>query len=247
MSVVVERQPEPATIPARILVVAGSNLLAEALSSALESYGFASRHIVPRKSEIERGIEWQPNLVLIDALSFDFASGTELTGYLCEAGLRVCVIDALGDSDRLNVWTGVGASALIDSSERFDELFLTVSRLLRITPIRDSSQGSSSARAVARSIEARRQDPRLQPFADLTEREQIVLAELMEGRCAEEIARAAFVSISTVRSQIKAILQKLGVNSQLAAVAFARRADWSLEWAPRYSAKPSTSRPKRAC
>jgi len=62
---------------------------------------------------------------------------------------------------------------------------------------------------------------------DLTEREQSVLAELMEGHCAEEIAKAAFVSISTVRSQIKAILQKLGVNSQLAAVALTRRAGWS--------------------
>ncbi len=41
----------------------------------------------------------------------------------------------------------------------------------------------------------------------------------MEGNCAEDIAKAAFVSISTVRSQIKAISQKLGVNSQLAAVA----------------------------
>jgi DNA-binding CsgD family transcriptional regulator len=34
------------------------------------------------------------------------------------------------------------------------------------------------------------------------------------------------VSISTVRSQIKSILQKLGVNSQLAAVAMARQAGW---------------------
>jgi DNA-binding CsgD family transcriptional regulator len=55
------------------------------------------------------------------------------------------------------------------------------------------------------------------------------LGELMEGHCAEEIANAAFVSISTVRSQIKAILHKLGVNSQLAAVALARRNGWSLD------------------
>ena len=64
------------------------------------------------------------------------------------------------------------------------------------------------------------------PFADLTD-VSVVLAELVEGHCAEEIAQAEFVSISTVRSQIKAILQKLGVSSQLAAVALARRADWS--------------------
>ena len=73
---------------------------------------------------------------------------------------------------------------------------------------------------------------RLDLFATLTEREQVVLAELIEGHCAEDIAKGAFVSISTVRSQIKAILQKLGVNSQLAAVAMARRAGWSLDNPP---------------
>ncbi len=242
-----QRFPEPVRIPARILVVAGSNLLAEALANALETYGFSSRHIVPREPEIGRGIEWRPNLVLIDALSLDLASGTELTSQLCQAGLRVCVIDALSDGDRFNVWTGVGASALIDKSERFDELFLTVNRLLRTTPMRKSENGLSASRASTRSAEARRQDPVLQPFAVLTEREQTVLGELMEGHSAEEIARSAYVSISTVRSQIKAILQKLGVNSQLAAVALARRADWSLDWAPKHSPKSSTARPNRAC
>jgi DNA-binding NarL/FixJ family response regulator len=72
-------------------------------------------------------------------------------------------------------------------------------------------------------------DSPLEPFAVLTEREQFVLAELIEGHCAEEIASDAVVSISTVRSHIKSILQKLGVSSQLAAVALARRAGWSFE------------------
>ena len=88
-------------------------------------------------------------------------------------------------------------------------------------------------------------DSALEFFAVLTEREKFVLAELMEGHGAEQIAKAAVVSISTVRSQIKAILQKLGVNSQLAAVAMARRAGWSPESAPRRSSAPSSSRRSR--
>ena len=86
----------------------------------------------------------------------------------------------------------------------------------------------------------RPQDTRLPHFGDLTERERFVLAELMEGHCAEEIAHAAFVSVSTVRSQIKAILQKLGVSSQLAAVALARRAGWSLDSPAENSPSSST-------
>ena len=53
-----------------------------------------------------------------------------------------------------------------------------------------------------------------------------VLAYLMEGVPAEEIAERTFVAVATVRSHIRAVLTKLNVNSQLAAVAAARRAGW---------------------
>jgi len=73
-----------------------------------------------------------------------------------------------------------------------------------------------------------RQEPnRLALFSILTPREKTVLAELMEGRDAENIARRSWVAVSTVRSQVKSILQKLGINSPLAAAAFARAAEWS--------------------
>ena len=47
------------------------------------------------------------------------------------------------------------------------------------------------------------------------------------GCPAEEIAEAQFVAVTTVRSQVRGILQKLGVRSQLAAVATANRAGWT--------------------
>ncbi len=48
----------------------------------------------------------------------------------------------------------------------------------------------------------------------------------MDGMSAEEIAEADFVALTTIRSQIRAVLHKLGVCSQLAAVAKANRAGW---------------------
>lgn len=41
-----------------------------------------------------------------------------------------------------------------------------------------------------------------------------------------EIASDAVVSVATVRSQVRGVLTKLGVSSQLQAVARARRAGW---------------------
>jgi len=118
-------------------------------------------------------------------------------------------------------------SALIDRNEPFDQLFRTMNRLLQSGSLPQTARRTSGSLASMRATD-RQQGPRLHLFDFLTEREQVVLAELMEGHCAKEIANAALVSISTVRSQIKAIHYKLGVNSQLAAVAMARRAGWSL-------------------
>jgi DNA-binding NarL/FixJ family response regulator len=226
MTNVIESRPEPSELPARILV-AGSDLLAGALASALRTYGFATRIVLPREPEIAHGINWKPNLVLVDVRSMDVTSGFAFVCELGRSNLRFCVIDSANDGEKDNLWRVAGASALIDRSEPFDELFRTITRLLQTGPTAVIPPRSS--RPLALAPLGPPSDFRLQPFAVLTEREQVVLAELIEGHCAEEIAKAACVSISTVRSQIKAILQKLGVNSQLAAVAQARRAGWSLE------------------
>jgi DNA-binding NarL/FixJ family response regulator len=69
-----------------------------------------------------------------------------------------------------------------------------------------------------RSHAARRSDvaARLQT---LTEREGAILDQLHQGLPVRNIAERSEVTESTVRSQVKAILRKLDVNSQMAAVA----------------------------
>jgi DNA-binding NarL/FixJ family response regulator len=67
------------------------------------------------------------------------------------------------------------------------------------------------------------------PLGSLTAKEGEVLRALMAGTPAPEVARELNVSVSTVRNHIRAILGKLGVRSQLAAVAAAYRAGWSRE------------------
>jgi two-component system nitrate/nitrite response regulator NarL len=64
-------------------------------------------------------------------------------------------------------------------------------------------------------------------FDRLTRREQEVLSALMRGAKARDICVQSYVSMPTVRSQIRSILMKLGVTSQLAAVALAYQSGWS--------------------
>jgi DNA-binding NarL/FixJ family response regulator len=65
-----------------------------------------------------------------------------------------------------------------------------------------------------------------QRLEDLTPREREVLGQLMGGRQVREIARLNVVSEATVRTQVKSILAKLEVSSQLAAVGLAHEAGW---------------------
>ena len=60
----------------------------------------------------------------------------------------------------------------------------------------------------------------------LTTREREVLAHLMLGRTVREIAARSVVSEATVRTQVKSILAKLEVTSQLAAVGLAHHVGW---------------------
>ena len=130
MTTAVQPRPEASGIPARILV-AGSDLLADALASALETYGFATMSIVASAPGIEGGIDWRPDLVLLDARSLDIPAGSALIDGFRQAGLQVCVIDAADNGDRSNAWLRAGTSALIDKSDPFDQLFRTITALLR--------------------------------------------------------------------------------------------------------------------
>lgn len=68
--------------------------------------------------------------------------------------------------------------------------------------------------------------PRLfQSLTGLTASERRVLFYLTEGWSAQDIADELVVSLTTVRSHIRSILRKLGVKSQLAAVAIANSRD----------------------
>src|SRR5207248_6808667 len=65
------------------------------------------------------------------------------------------------------------------------------------------------------------------PFGRLTVRERGVLQRMMDGKTAGEIAAESFVSVATIRSQIRGVLRKLGVHNQLAAVALAQKTGWT--------------------
>ncbi|QHG82337.1 helix-turn-helix transcriptional regulator [Rhodococcus rhodochrous] len=64
--------------------------------------------------------------------------------------------------------------------------------------------------------------PKSKPVVRLTPRERAVLDGLIAGRSARTIAKAEFVSVNTVKTQLRSLYRKLGVNSGKDAVIAAR-------------------------
>jgi DNA-binding NarL/FixJ family response regulator len=57
----------------------------------------------------------------------------------------------------------------------------------------------------------------------LTEREREVLREIAIGRTDKEVARSLAIALSTVKTHVRSILDKLGVDSRTQAVVYVLR------------------------
>lgn len=210
----------------RVLIVDDHELLAESLRITLTADGYDV--VVP---PVEPGEVYQaaastpPDVVLLDLdLGEVGGDGAALVEGLAVGGARVVVVSGTLDRLRLAACLESGACGYVSKAAPLDEL---------LGAIRTAAEGGNvmpEARrqdllAELRQARARRR-AEIAPFEDLTGRERFILAQVMDGRSAAEIATGAYVTEATVRTQIRAVLNKLGVRSQLAAVAAARRAGW---------------------
>ena len=167
--------------------------------------------------------ETRADIVVLD-LFLTGVESTALIAPLTRRGTPVLVLTACDDPRQLGDCLEAGAVATLSKSDGLDHLLDAVGLTLAGSAVMRPSQREALIRsaAVARGMEAERASV----IGRLTARERLVLQHLAAGRSAEEIARSEFVSLTTVRTHIRAVLSKLGVKSQLGAVAIAHRAGW---------------------
>jgi two-component system nitrate/nitrite response regulator NarL len=212
-----------------LLIVEDHALLAESLALALRLRGFEDVEIADSEhldaeavlSCVERS---KPEVVLLDLFLGEAGVAVPLIEPMTKQGALVLILTASDDRVMLARCLEAGAGGVFDKAQPFEDL---------MTWVTDAALGHSTIRPAVREelmaeLAGHRRDSEmlLSSFARLSEREAVVLAAIVKGQTADEIAAAQFIAVSTVRSHIRAVLEKLGVNSQLAAVALARRAGW---------------------
>jgi len=151
--------------------------------------------------------------------------GTQLVAAFRHGGARVIVVTGVTDPQRQLAALDAGAEQVVQKSAPLPQLLLTIEAALGGRALPGERQRRELQDRLHRLRRERGVD--LESFARLTPREREVLAALVAGHRARRIAVDASVSITTVRSQIRSILAKLEVSSQLEAVALAREAGWS--------------------
>ncbi len=117
-----------------------------------------------------------------------------------------------------------GARKTLSKTGPLNDIFATVRRISQGLPVMTREEREELLELWQRT---RRQQAAQRARLDrLTRREQEVLAHLMAGRPVREIAKHSVVSEATVRTQVKSVLAKLEVSSQLAAVGIAHELGW---------------------
>jgi two-component system, NarL family, nitrate/nitrite response regulator NarL len=213
---------------ARVLIVEDHALVAIGLQLALGARGWDVEITDgPTAGDvIDHAHRFQPECILLDiGLSHSVGSGIELIAPLRATGAHVVMLTAETRRAVLAACLEAGAAGWIGKDAFLDEVVTTLDDVLAGTPL--IGRGTREAMLDELRIERAGVRRALSPFEQLTTRERDVLAALVDGLSAEEIAETQYVALTTVRSQIRAILRKLGVRSQLAAVAYANRVGWA--------------------
>lgn len=213
----------------RVLVVEDHELLAQSLVFMLGADGLTADR-APNDSPaavLDAARDGAYDIVLLDLdLGANLGSGLDLIKPLQATGARVVMLTASTDETSMAECIEAGAIGLVRKTASFEHLLSALREAVTIGTLLSPGQRDELMAELRRQRTARAE--RMRAFERLTRREQQVLDALMDGKSADQIADEWFVSITTVRSQIRSLLTKLDVHSQVAAIGLARRAGWQL-------------------
>lgn len=153
-----------------------------------------------------------PDVVLMDLQLGEGIDGVQTTRRLTSAGssTHVLVLTTYDTDADITRAIEAGATGYLLKAERPDELFAA---------IHAAAEGRTALSApVAGRVMAGLRRPR----PTLTDRERDILAQLALGIGNRDIARALYISEATVKTHLRRIYDKLGVDTRAGAVAVAK-------------------------
>lgn len=213
----------------RVALVEHHEMFAETLDLALS----LNRHVVDQvpipsgtwgESLVRSVLARRPHVAILDVDAEQVGDVAHVIGPLTDAGVAVVVLTASRNVARWGECLHHGARRVVPKTASLQAIVSTLRRLEVGLPVIPRDKREALIACWRRECAA--QHAARQRLASLTTREMQVLGHLSSGSQVRDIAKVNVVSEATVRTQVRAILTKLDVGSQLAAVGLAHRIGW---------------------
>jgi two-component system nitrate/nitrite response regulator NarL len=214
----------------KVVLLDAHLVFTECLELALSLRGYECRPIpVPTRATASGDLlttilRAHAGMVVMNLDLGDTVDSDSLIGPIVHSGTSVVVVTENRDRARWGQSLFHGARIVLPKDGPLSALTSTMRRIIDDLPVMARQDRDELVGTYLHENSQRRESRAL--LNRLSRRELEILQHLMAGKAVTDIARVSFVAEATVRTQVKSILQKLGVSSQLAAVGLAYRAEW---------------------
>ena len=203
--------------PLRVLLVDDHAMVRRGLATFLKIYDDLelAGEAVDGKEALDLCEQTKPDVVLMD-LVMPGMDGIAATRAIREQfpNVQVLALTSFKENERIQSVLEAGAIGYLLKDITADDLADAI-RLAHL------GRGTLAPEAAQSMVKAANLPPA--PGHDLTDRERVVLALVVEGLNNTQIAAKLFVSPSTIKSHVSNILAKLGVTSRTEAATLALR------------------------
>lgn len=212
--------------PIRVLLVDDHTIFRQGTANALRMMGGID--VVGEADNgldaVEKARALRPDLILMD-LSLPGINGLEATRRITEQmpDMRVIMLTFMDDEANLVAALRAGAKGYLLKNVAPEELWAHVrSAATGDMPI----SGSVTMRLIS-SLEQRKLLADHQGEVSLTARERELVELVVKGKSNPEIARALYMSVSTVKLHLRNVLQKMHLSTRAELIAHAAREGFS--------------------
>ena len=195
----------------QILVTDDHRLLREGLRSLLESQGFrVTGEAADGRSAVKLTKTLQPDAVIID-ISMPGLNGIDATKQIHQdcPNVKVIVLSMRSDSRAVLEAFAAGASAYLLKEAAFEEVVVA----LKVVVQGKTYLSPAIAHLVVRNSVEHWSTSSGQMRRGISGRERVILQLVAEGRSSKEMAASLFVSVKTIETHRKQIMDKLNLHS----------------------------------
>ena len=195
----------------QILVTDDHRLLREGLRSLLESQGFQVRgEAADGRTAVKLAKTLQPDAVIID-ISMPGLNGIDATKQIHQdcPEVKVIVLSMRSDSRAVLEAFAAGASAYLLKEAAFEEVVVA----LKVVMQGKTYLSPAIAHLVVRNSVEHWSTSSGQMRRGISGREREILQLVAEGRSSKEMAASLYVSVKTIETHRKQIMDKLNLHS----------------------------------